>query len=198
LKTDSVSRNPDLLINRRELLLGAIAFVGGAATLTACGEANLDSLDLHSGQRQFFDMDQMRLLGRVVDIMIPATDTPGALAAGGDQFIDGLMANWAAADTQNYYVRILQGIDQQANAQFGQVLADCSEPEQLDIVRAIDNSAFGPDPDVPGFRDLKALILAAYYTSEIGASVELQYELVPGRYLPCVPIAEIGRAWSYS
>ena len=198
MKTDSVSKKPESLINRRELLLGAIALVGGAAALTACSEAAVDAIDLHRGERLFFDKDQMRLLSRIVDIMIPASDTPGALAAGSDVFIDGLMAHWAAADTQRYYVGILQGIDQQASTLHGLSLVDCSEQQQQDVIRAVDQSAFGPAPDVAGFRDLKALILAAYYSSEIGASVELQYELVPGRYLPCAPLAEIGRAWSYS
>ncbi len=40
----------------------------------------------------------MRLLGRAVDIMITEIDTPGALAAGADKFIDGMMATWASAD----------------------------------------------------------------------------------------------------
>jgi hypothetical protein len=198
MKTDSASTKPQLLMNRRDLMLGVIAFVGGAATLTSCGESTVDALDLHNGKPRFFDADQMRLLARIVDIMIPATDTPGALAAGGDLFIDGLMADWAAADTRNYYVGILHGIDQQARTRFGNGLADCTDDQQQEVMRSIDNSAFGPSPEVAGFRDLKSLILAAYYTSEIGASVELQYELVPGRYLPCAPIEEIGRAWSYS
>jgi len=64
-------------------------------------------------------------------------------------------------------------------------------------VRDIDGSAFGDHPDVSGFRDLKYLIFAAYYTSEIGATVELQYELVPGEYIACAPIEAIGRAWAH-
>jgi len=184
-------------VSRRELLLGAIAFVGGAATLSSCGQEAVDRVDLHSGEHQFFDAEQMRLLGRVVDIVIPETDTPGALTAGADRFIDGMMATWASEGTQSYFTSILREINDQATAKHGLDLADCDTEKQEQLLRDIDNSAFGPDPIVDGFRDLKYLILAAYYTSEIGATIELQFELVPGRYIPCVPIEEIGRAWAH-
>jgi hypothetical protein len=35
-----------------------------------------------------------------------------------------------------------------------------------------------------------------YYTSEIGASQELQYQLVPGRFDPDLPVKPGDRAWS--
>lgn len=193
----SAIHESQLQMNRRDLLLGVIAFVGGAASLSSCSREAVDDLKLHAGEPLFFDADQMRTLGRVVDLMIPATDTPGALAAGGDVFIDRMMATWAAKDTQQNYASILAKIDSLASAKFGQALAGCDAGQQEQLVRDIDASAFGPNPDVEGFRDLKYLIFAAYYTSEIGATVELQYELVPGKYIPCAPIAEIGRAWAH-
>jgi gluconate 2-dehydrogenase gamma chain len=193
----SAVRESQLQVNRRDVLLGVIAFVGGAAGLSACSREAVDELNLHAGDPLFFDADQMRTLGRVVDLMIPDTDTPGALAAGGDVFIDRMMSTWAAKDTQQNYVSILQRINSLASDRFGSPLADCDAGQQEQLLRDIDASAFGPNPDVEGFRDLKYLIFAAYYTSEIGATVELQYELVPGKYIACAPIEEIGRAWAH-
>ena len=43
---------------------------------------------------------------------------------------------------------------------------------------------------------LKGLILIGYYTSEIGASQELRYILVPGHFDPDVPLEPGDRAWS--
>jgi glucoside 3-dehydrogenase (cytochrome c) hitch-hiker subunit len=193
----SATTETQLQMNRRDVLLGVIAFVGGATSLPSCSREAVDELDLHAGDPLFFDADQMRTLARVVDLMIPDTDTPGALAAGGDVFIDRMMATWAAKDTQKNYVSILQKINSLTNERFGHPLADCDAGQQEQAVRDIDASAFGPNPDVAGFRDLKYLIFAAYYTSEIGATVELQYELVPGKYIACAPIEEIGRAWAH-
>ncbi len=48
----------------------------------------------------------------------------------------------------------------------------------------------------PFFRQLKELTLSGYYTSEVGASQELQWLAAPGRYDADVPLSEVGRAWS--
>jgi gluconate 2-dehydrogenase gamma chain len=46
------------------------------------------------------------------------------------------------------------------------------------------------------FRTMKELTLLGYYTSEPGATQELKYARIPGRFDGCVPMATIGRAWS--
>lgn len=48
----------------------------------------------------------------------------------------------------------------------------------------------------PFFHTMKELTLLGYYTSQIGATQELKYAQVPGRFDGCVPFASIGRAWS--
>lgn len=48
----------------------------------------------------------------------------------------------------------------------------------------------------PFFAHAKELTIVGYYTSEIGATKELQYEHVPGRYDGCAPLDEIGRTWA--
>lgn len=63
-----------------------------------------------------------------------------------------------------------------------------------------DPNARAPAPAPPAdptfFRTLKELTLAGYYTSEIGATQELQWLASPGRYDADVPLAEVGRAWA--
>lgn len=51
-------------------------------------------------------------------------------------------------------------------------------------------------PSTPFFRMMKELTLLAYYTSEAGATRELRYAPVPGRYDGCVPFTTIGRTWA--
>ncbi len=55
--------------------------------------------------------------------------------------------------------------------------------------------ATGPQP-TPFFRTFKELTVVGYYTSQIGATRELKYSRVPGRFQGCVPLKTIGRAWS--
>ena len=55
-----------------------------------------------------------------------------------------------------------------------------------------------PDGNGPRsfFSHLKELTLVGYYTSEIGATLELNYVLAFDGYEGCVPLAEVGAAWS--
>jgi gluconate 2-dehydrogenase gamma chain len=48
----------------------------------------------------------------------------------------------------------------------------------------------------PFFRTMKELTLLGYYTSQPGATQELRYAPIPGRFDGCVPFATVGRAWS--
>ena len=57
-------------------------------------------------------------------------------------------------------------------------------------------SVGGEATDVPFYRQLKELTVAGYYTSEVGATQELQWQAAPGRYDSDVPLSEIGRAWA--
>jgi hypothetical protein len=46
------------------------------------------------------------------------------------------------------------------------------------------------------YRWLKSFIALVYYSTEIGATQELQFELVPGRWESDAPLSEIGRTWA--
>lgn len=48
----------------------------------------------------------------------------------------------------------------------------------------------------PFMRMMKELTVLGYYTSEMGATRELRYERVPGRYQGCVPFTTVGRTWA--
>jgi gluconate 2-dehydrogenase gamma chain len=184
-------------VRRRDVLLGAIALVGGSASLFGCGREETAVPELHRGGSTFFAEDQMRLVGRIADIIIPETDTPGAVGAGVDTFFDTLMAGWASEATRSRFVALLRDIDARATARHGAGFVDCDPQQQERLIAEIDADSFRGNAGLPDFRDFRNLIIAGYYTSEVGASVELRFELVPGRYLPCVPLAEIGRAWDY-
>lgn len=186
----------DPKIDRREVLRGVIALVGGAGSVVSCSGARAEP-DPFSAELQYFDRVQMQTLACVVDVVIPEAETPGALGARVHHFIDGMMAEWASAETRAKYSEVLRQVDTRAVEAFGAPFGDCSPGAQEALVRRFDAGAYGTEPSFAGFADLKELIVAGYYSSEIGASRELQYERVPGRYVPCAPLADIGRAWAH-
>jgi hypothetical protein len=67
---------------------------------------------------------------------------------------------------------------------------------QADTVRWRWGETRSAGPDAPFWRTLKRLTLVGYYTSEIGATKELRYQAVPGRFDGCTTLASVGRAWA--
>ena len=176
-------------LDRRALIFGAVFLLGGAAALTrftrnSATQTGADGLAL-SG-------DKFMLLEQVADTMIPGTDTPGALAAGVPAFIRDMLADWASAGTRREILDVLEAIDRQAWAQSGAAFLELSSERRLAVLKRFDEEALSRQD--PAYAKFKYLVLVGYYQSEIGATQELRYELVPGAWRSCLPLNEVGRA----
>lgn len=186
--------------NRRGFLAAAslvalqVAMPGGAEVLH-----KLDPREAPSPARR-------RLMRLVADHVIPATETPGAGAVGAGEFVLVALAHGLggtrrppAADPS--FVPYLRGdgsLDHAAwlEARLGPQWLSLPAPRQFEQLAALDAAAYAKDPAAAPWRAIKGLILTGYYTSEIGGSRELNYELVPGRFDPKVPVMPETRAFS--
>ncbi|MBT8100246.1 MAG: gluconate 2-dehydrogenase subunit 3 family protein, partial [Gammaproteobacteria bacterium] len=70
--------------------------------------------------------------------------------------------------------------------------------EQIARLTALDENALAAGNEDDFFREFKRLALFGYYSSEAGATIELQYERLTPEYKACVPIEDIGRAWFWA
>ena len=181
------------LITRRKAIRGAVAFMGGtvaATQITPLIDRATAAVSGNSGPA-CLNADQFHLVERMVDLMIPETDTPGAYFAGVHYFIDMMLDEWASPERQD---RFVAGIDE-LGQRLGSDFASASPDDQLEHLRAVDDEAYGGAANDDFFREFKRLALFGYYSSEAGATIELQYEAVTPDYKACVPINDIGRAW---
>ena len=140
---------------------------------------------------QALDAQQAELVGTIVELIIPTTDTPGARAAGVPQFIDFALAEWMDADERKRFMAGLADVDARATAAHGKVFVQCTPAQQTALLQVLDDEAAAardakrPDARENFFASLKSLTLSGYYTSEIGFTQELRQEIIPGRYEPC-------------
>jgi hypothetical protein len=149
----------------------------------------------------------LALLSEVSQLVIPHTDTPGAGDVGTGAFVALALAH-GLNDTRKPLVDPAPGLPLRADGSLhydvwldgelsrragGDFLAQ-PPARRAQILAALDAEAFasGKSPWIK----LKALILTGYYTSEVGGSKELQYELVPGRFDVDLPVHPGDRAWS--
>ena len=118
---------------------------------------------------QAFDTVEFALLARVADLIIPATDTPGALAAGVPLYIDLICA--ANESLRKVVLTGLRWLD-------GTGFPRLSESGQVAILEAVSKSSeTGGDGDPERFwRAVKSMTADGYYTSKIGLRDELGYK----------------------
>lgn len=109
------------------------------------------------------------LLSPACERIIPADETPGAIAAGVPRFIQHMLVNWYDPPEQARVVEGLQALDRQARTRLGRPFVDLDERQQEALLLELD--AQGPKS---WFATVKYLTIWGYYTSEIGVKQELQ------------------------
>ncbi|ESQ76090.1 gluconate 2-dehydrogenase subunit 3 family protein [Asticcacaulis sp. AC402] len=172
---------------RRQVLQGLIFSLGGAAALSAFDKAQANpALAAEPHGPGFYTPDERALVTFLADAIVPRTDTPGAVDAGVPAAMDHLHQTWASAKTQAGHRAQLAAIKAQLVRSGGLKLEALSE---------LDAAAFSQNTHWE-YRAVKSLIATVYYLSEPGATQELQYEPVPGRWIASAPIGEIGRTWA--
>ena len=146
------------------------------------------------GSRRVLTALQDATLVVLTDLILPATDTPGAKAAGVNAFIDLLLAEWVDPEDKDRFLKGLADVDARAHAAFGKDFLQGTPEQQTVLLVSLDDDAArwkaspaatrGPEPF---YRTLKWMTLFGYFTSEVGALQEEHYAIIPGRYVPCAP-----------
>ncbi len=130
-------------------------------------------------RQHFFNEDDFQLIGRVTDLIIPETDTPGAVGAGVPEYIDMMIAR--NTDQQLVVADGLRWLDAEAKRQGGNRFLDIPEQKQIAILEPLCELADQGNTqrqarNVQFFALLKALTADGYYTSKIGLIDELGYK----------------------
>lgn len=132
----------------------------------------------------------------MAEMIIPRTDTPGATDVGVSAFIDLMLTEWYDDDDRNRFLKGLADVDSHARALFGKEFFDCAAAQQADMLRVLGEKMIEETAeqsrvehefpsDVSFYPMLRRLTLTAYYTSEAGATDELHFEIIPGRFVGC-------------
>ena len=145
---------------------------------------------------------QNEIVLAISDVMIPATDTPGARAAKVNEFIDLILTDWATEAERKIFLEGLVEADRKSNALFGHGYAAATPNEQAAIVQIFDEELATTRNEAlpkqvrswevtllhPFFAQMRRLVLVGYYTSPIGQDQELKVEVIPGALHGCVPV----------
>ncbi len=144
-----------------------------------------------AGERPpFLDPHASALVTEIAELILPATDTPGARDAGVGPFIDVIVGEWYTEDERAAFQRGLADVDARARALFGRGFIECDEPQRTAVLTGMDAESRAMPRGAPThfFARIKNLTLYGYYTSEVGATQELGEVVIPGHYDGCAPL----------
>ena len=85
---------------------------------------------------------QGELVATLADHILPATDTPGARAAGVHEFIDAMLANHYPATDKARFLAGLEGVDVRARGKHKKTFVELSPEEQHALLTEIDLAAY--------------------------------------------------------
>lgn len=123
-------------------------------------------------------------LSALADTIIPETDTPGAVAAGVVPFILLMVSDWFTSGERERFWNGHSAFDAQMRQEHGRPFAALAPAERIAV---LERALLGPSPR-PAFLELvRRLTIFGYYTSEIGATRELDYNM-GGEYVPDAPV----------
>ena len=191
-------------MNRREALLalgGAAVFADPLFAAARSLRARLGS----GGALKVLDPHQNDTVVTIAEMIIPATDTPGATAAKVNEFVDLALGEWFADDERKRFLDGLAEVDARSNKRFGKDFTGGTSEQQTEMLQLLDAEVAGlRDADKQGthreaspsqsfFWNMKRVTLLAYFTSEIGQTEELHNPIIPGRYDGCVLLEQRGK-----
>ncbi len=170
-------------VQRISMLMGGIA-LSGPAVAGILGEKT------HFGDSVYITPQQEKLLAELADIIIPTTDTPGAKAAGAEQFIIRVIRDCTPLEEQKEFYASLDKFDSDSKSAFGKNFVGIGKDQKVEMVKKL------IDTDRPFFKQMKQLTAIGYFTSEIGATQALEYVEVPGRLDACMPMKPGQKTWA--
>ncbi len=125
---------------------------------------------------------QQALISRIADLVVPRTDTPGALDVRVPEFIDAMMTGWYSSQERHALEQGLGEIDRRAG---GSGFVALAERDQIKLLTALDGAKGADGSAEAAFATVKELTVYSYFTSERVQKEVLKTAIIPGRFDGC-------------
>jgi gluconate 2-dehydrogenase gamma chain len=198
-----------MTLNRREALKRVAWLMGGtvsASAILAIGKGYSATTSAGSNPA-ILRPPQLAIVSAVAEIMIPRTDTPGAIDAGVPGFIDLMLKDVYTQEDRERYLAGVAEFDAAAQGEQGEKFVALESAQQVALVRKFHDAAVFEERRLhrphahlkrPFILMTKELTLLGFFTSQVGATQVLQYVAVPGSYHACLPLEQAGsgKTWA--
>jgi hypothetical protein len=202
-------------MNRREFLQCAAILISGASAsqlgFTLSEEQTVylaTAPNYNTTAVNYFTANQREIVAAMAEVIIPRTDTPGAIDAGVPRFLELMVAHWFNDEERAIFTAGLLDIETRIPVDYGKPFHQLSAQTQLDIMESLEKEAsdsswyeFGNVlrdfiSDAPFVCQLKELTIWGFFTSEKGGSQVLRYDPMPMYFDGNIPLSPEDSSWS--
>lgn len=169
-------------MQRRSALKSLTAAVGGLMSLPSWAQAwTPESVQAPT----LLTVAEEDTLAEIVETIIPETSTPGAKSLKVHQFALRMINDCYGESAQKNLKKGLADTNNAAQQAYGKVFAACEEKQRLDLLKKLaDNTDTKPFVSM-----IKSLTIQGYQNSEYVMVNIQKYNMAPGFYHGCVPVA---------
>jgi gluconate 2-dehydrogenase gamma chain len=188
--------SPEML-QRRDLLRRVAWLMGGAVSAPAAvailqGCSAKEAAPTAAWTPKFFKGEQAHVITAIADIIIPRTDTSGALDAGVPAFIDLMLADVYDDAARERFSTGYAAFDARLREAGAPFLEQSREQRTIAVKQELERALQeqGPKPFMLMTRELTLL---GFYTSKVGISENMEYVSVPTVFHGCVPLTSLSK-----
>jgi hypothetical protein len=191
--------SPEML-QRREVLRRVAWLMGSAvsapaalAILQGCSAKDAAPTAAAGWTPKFFDGAQADVVTAIADIIIPHTDTSGALDVGVPAFIDLMLADVYDENARGRFRKGFAEFEIAASTS-GKAFLERDPADRTAFVKESLEKALAQENDgKPFILMTRELTLLGFYTSKVGISENMEYVAVPTAYHGCVPVSSLSK-----
>ena len=148
-----------------------------ASSITAILEGCSSAESKLDWQPKALSDDEARVIGAIAEVILPKTDTPGALELKVDRFVDIMMDVTYSREDIQQFSNELGEFSRKCKTDYGAGFEDCLQDQQVQVLKGLESSSEKFVPTIWGgntreqeplnfYRKLKSLIMLGYYSSE--------------------------------
>lgn len=136
--------------------------------------------------------DEEDLLGNIADVIIPATDTPGARAVGAHLFTLVMIDDCTGKSEKEKYLKGLRAFDEATEKLSGKSFSKSNADERLAILSKLEAGKDNVADDVKMFYETsREYIVRGYLSSQHFLTDVKPYQLIPGpNFKGCIPVSQ--------
>ena len=178
------------------LMTGAAIATPIALTISSCQSEVIKEGSL--GALKFFSQSEMNIVKNLIDTILPKTDSPSASEVGVHRTMDAMVGMVYNEEQRNTFRKSFDELNKYLSDQNdGKSFDKLGGDTKITVLKALEEADSQELETKSAYLTLKQQTIAYYLsTEEVGLNY-LNYLPVPGEYIECISLEEVGgKAWT--